>query len=268
MKALLEDHGGAGGRHKYKLSLQLKKEMNQALLKYYEGPSLAFACPFRMLKMMNERGRSWLEEHKLIKIKWVDCTAFRGASAEGKLFPLIQELRKQQVIIIGPAFLRNLKGKVFNYLDFIEIDPTTGYLDRTVIPKVLACQKKYGDGLLYSFSMGPGSNVCIPNLYHEMLRNFLIDFGSVWDIFCGVRSRKYMNPRLYSDETLKKNLGLWGNLSKSEKESLEQGQLKRLEQFEVEQLERVKQTLLAKKLRKQKEKKHKFQQHKHKKHKH
>jgi len=209
IKALLDDHGRAGGRNKYKLSPQLKKEMNQALLKYYEEPTLTFSCPFRMLKIMNKHSCKWLEEHKLIKIKWVDCTAFKGASNLGTLFPLIRELRKQKIIVIGPSFLRNLgKEKVFNYLDFIEINPKTGYLDRTIISQVLKCRKKYGDGLLYSFSMGPGTNVCIPNLHHEMSKNFLIDFGSVWDIFCGERSRKYMNPQLYSDKRLRKNLGL------------------------------------------------------------
>jgi len=198
------------------------------------------------------RSISWLEEHKLIKIKWIDCTVFKGASNGGKLLSLIQELRRQRIIIIGPSFLRNLRKTAFNFLDFIEINPKTGYLDRTVMPQVLKCQKKYGNGLLYSFSMGPGANICIPNLHHKMSKNFLIDFGSVWDIFCGVRSRKYMNPRLYSDKTLRRNLGLWENPGKSEEECLEK--LREIERLQLARLESNRRLQEAKELELQKQK--------------
>lgn len=208
MKALICDSGHTKGHGRYKLSPWTKKRMNQALLKYYQEEDLIFSCPDRMLAWMNEQNRSWLEKHKLLGIKWLNCTMFKGASAQGKLFPLINELRTQKVIVVGPEFLRALRKQVFNYLDFIEIHLHKGYLDKTVIPRVLESQKKYGNGIVYSFSAGIGTNIFIPNLHRRMSGNFLIDFGSVWDKFCGVVSRHYMKSKYYSEETLLKNLGM------------------------------------------------------------
>lgn len=208
MKALTRDSGHSKGHGRYELSSWTKEAMNQALLKYYQEKDLVFSCPDRMLNWMNGQSSEWLEERKLLGIKWFNCTMFKGASAQGKLFPLIRELRAQKVIIIGPEFLRTLRKQVFNYLDFVEIHPKKGYLDKRVIPRVLASQKKHGNGIVYSFSAGIGTNMFIPNLHRRMSGNFLIDFGSVWDIFCGVRSRHYMKPQYYLQETLLQNLDL------------------------------------------------------------
>lgn len=208
MKALLKKSGNTKGHGKYALSPRTKKAMNQALLKYYEEENLIFSCPDRMLTWMNEHNRRWLEGRKLWGIKWINCTVFKGSSAAGALFPLIEELRKQKVIVIGPKWLRTLRKQAFNYLDFIEIHPKKGYWDKTVIPRVLESQKKYGNGIVYSFSAGIGSCIFISNLHRPMQGNFLIDFGSVWDIFCGKVSRKYMKSKYYTQETLLKNLGI------------------------------------------------------------
>jgi len=151
MKALTRDSGQTKGWGRYKLSPWTKKAMNQALLKYYQEKNLIFSCPDRMLAWMNEQNRLWLEERKLLGIKWFNCTMFKGASAQGKLFPLIEELRTQKVIIIGPKWLKALRKQVFNYLDFIEIHPKKGYLDKTVIPRVLELQEKYGNDIVFSF---------------------------------------------------------------------------------------------------------------------
>lgn len=208
MKALTLDSGNTKGHGKYQLSPWTKKTFNQALLKYYQEENLIFSCPDRMLTWMNKQSRPWLKKRKLLGIEWVNCTMFKGASAQGRLFPLIEELRTQKVIVIGPKFLRILRKSVFNYLDFIEIHPKKGYLDKTVLSRVFKSQEKYGNGIVYSFSAGIGTNMFIPNLHRRMSGNFLIDFGSVWDIFCGVRSRGYMKLVHYSKETILKNLGI------------------------------------------------------------
>jgi len=141
-------------------------------------------------------------------IYWKFANAFNTASKKGKLFPLIAEGRKHKIIVIGPKFLRRLPDKVFNYIDFIQIPERTGWFSESTFDKVLLCKKKFGNGILYSFSVGIGANILIPNLHRHMRGNFLIDFGSLWDPFCGRNSRIYMMEKHWLKHQFRRNLNL------------------------------------------------------------
>jgi len=192
-----------------------------------------------------------MRKHNLWDIDWVDSTVFKGASNNGTLSPLVEELRRHKIIVIGPSFLRLLSERVFKYIDFIEIHPTMGWSDFSMPKQILSCQQKYGDDILYAFSAGIGSSLAICNLHRSMSGNFLIDFGSVWDNFCGKLSRGYMKPLRYPESRLLRNLG------RSEVECLRQ-----------EALERAGRPRLEKELQRQRLLKRKFQQRTHEKHKH
>lgn len=208
LKALIRTEGIAGGHGKYPCSQELNRKMNASLLKYYEEENLIFGCAMRIWQQMNKHGEEWMKKHELWKVDWVNCTVFSTASKAGTLFPLIEELRKHRIIVIGPSRLKQLPKQVFKFIDFIEIHEKTGWNNPSVFKRVLKCKKTYGDGILYSFSAGIGSNIFIPNLHRKMQGNFLIDFGSVWDIFCGEESRGYMTPSRYPESKIRKNLGL------------------------------------------------------------
>ncbi|GAH75541.1 unnamed protein product, partial [marine sediment metagenome] len=150
----------------------------------------------------------WFKEHRFWEIDWIQENVFSGASAEGTLFPLIEEFRQHKIIVIGPRLLRRLSERVFPYVDFIEIHPKSGWNDSSVFRRILECKEKFGNDIIYSFSAGFGSNIFITKLHRVMKGNFLIDFGSVWDIFCGKASRRYMRNYL-SESKIRKNLGIY-----------------------------------------------------------
>lgn len=206
--ALIRTSGDSDGHGRYPYSPELNRRMWKSLLKYYEEKNLIFGICDRVWKPMIQRGEIWLREHKLSNINWVYSEIFTLASMAGTLFPLIEELRKHKIIVIGPQRLRRLPERVFKFTDFIEIHHKTGWNDSSVPKRVLKCKQKYGNGIIYSFSAGIGSNVFIPNLHRSMNGNFLIDFGSVWDIFCGKVTRIYMRPARYPESKTRKNLGL------------------------------------------------------------
>jgi len=234
-----------------KFSPELNHRMQIALSKYYEEKDLIFSCPRSIWQIMNLYGKTWMEKHNLWNIDWVESTVFKGASNYGTLFPLIEELRKHKIIVIGSSLLKLLSKSVFKYIDFIEIHPTVGWNDPSISKRILSCKQKYGNDILYAFSAGIGSCLLICNLHQSMSENFLIDFGSVWDNFCGKFSRGYMKPLRYPKSRL------WRNLGRSEEECLKQ-----------EQLEKIERPQLIEEFRRQRKLKRRLQQRTHEKYKH
>jgi len=206
LEALLGDSGNTTGHGKYRLTPKTKKAMNDALARYYSEKDLFFGCQESRMRLMNQQSKEFLKRYKLLKIDWKFANAFHAASKKGKLFPLIEELRKHKIIVIGPKFLRKLSGKIFDYIDFIQIPERTGWLNDSTFNEVLLRKKKFGNGILYSFSVGIGANILIPNLHRHMQENFLIDFGSLWDPFCGHNSRIYMMEKHWLKHEFKRNL--------------------------------------------------------------
>jgi len=150
----------------------------------------------------------YLRKHHL-KIGWVDADVFHHASRDGILFPLIRQLRKMRVVIVGPDFLRRPSKKIVKYKQFISVPPKNAYGSyQSIADAIRLAHKKLGDDVVYSFSTGPTSEMLIQDLFPEMPKNFLIDFGSLWDIFCGHRSRGYHKTTNYSDKKIHRNLGL------------------------------------------------------------
>lgn len=248
VNVLLHTKGRSRGWVKYPFSPELSRRMRENLEKYSEEKDLIFGLSYKVWRAWNLKpyGEDWIKKQRLWDIDWTPYTVFSGASKQGTLFPAIKELRKHKIIVIGPEFLRLVSQKLFQFIDFIEIHPTQGWSDLSIIKRVLECKEKYGNGIVYSFSMGIGSCLTIPTLHRSMRGNFLIDFGSTWDNFCGRLSRSYMKPLRYPKSKL------WRNLGKSEEKCLKQ-----------EQLERTERPQLEKKLRKQRQLKLKLQQHTH-----
>lgn len=150
----------------------------------------------------------YLRKHYL-KIPWVNADVFHYASRDGILYPLIRQLRKMRVVIVGPDFLRKLSKKTVKYKRFITVPSKNAYGSYDSIAQAIRlAHKELGDGMVYSFCTGPTSEMLIQDLFPEMPKNFLIDFGSLWDIFCGHRSRGYLKARNYPDEKIHRNLGL------------------------------------------------------------
>lgn len=189
---------------KQPLSIELQREMQKVLL---EGSKLdiIFGMQNYALKLANKKINKFLFDNNL-NIDWVNADIFHYACRDGKLFPLVEELRKQKVVVVGPKFLRKLSEKVFKYSSFIDVPIEDCYRDKErILTEILKINEKMGEDTVYSFSAGPLSKILITALKEKMPRTYLIDFGSLWDVFCGETERGYMKGM--SNEILNKNLG-------------------------------------------------------------
>lgn len=133
-------------------------------------------------KGLLDRVVSWLAENAP-GLHWQDSEVFHHASEDGRLNPLVRQLHRHRTVIVGPPWLETLP-----FADhFVPVNPH-GCWDQVdqIEEQVLAFR-----GAVVGFSAGPAAKVLIHRLHDRMENSFLIDFGSVWDPYCGVRSRSY-----------------------------------------------------------------------------
>lgn len=188
---------------------KIQADMLQSLVAHMGESQLIFGMQHHALRGLEKRIEEFLHQHKLENISWLEADVFHYASRDGLLYPLIEQLRRMKVVIVGPNFLYKLKEGVFNYFAFVEVPQKDCYAHQENIKSdILGIHEKFKENVVYSFCCGPLAETLILKLREKMPENFLIDFGSLWDVFCGIRSRRYTRQEHYSDQILKKNLGL------------------------------------------------------------
>jgi len=149
--------------------------------------------------------KKWLSS-QAPTIKWHDGNVFHHASMRGTLYPLIAQLRKMELVVVGPRWLQGLKKQVFPNMKFVFVRrrdcfETADHILAGIIRALKTCKAS----AVVSFSAGPTSKTLIYALHRRATqRPFLLDFGSLWDPYVGKRSRRY-HKRL-TDAVIKRNL--------------------------------------------------------------
>lgn len=134
--------------------------------------------------------------------KWYAGDVFHRASSQGQLYPLIKYLRQVKVGVVGPRWLHKLED-VIGYEWFVEVEEQDCFQSYSKIRTRIALQSVVD---VISFSAGPTTKVLIRQLHPTYSRSTsMLDLGSLWDVFCGVKSRGY--HRKMSERTLACNLG-------------------------------------------------------------
>lgn len=129
----------------------------------------------------------WLSVHAP-HLVWHNADVFHWASSRVELWPLIEELRKKPLVFIGPCFLRKLARRL-PYVGFVEVRSRNCYQD---INQIRAAILEQPEPAVFCFSAGPTTKPLIQELFPVLgEESFLIDFGSLWDVYCGVKSRSY-----------------------------------------------------------------------------
>lgn len=136
-----------------------------------------------------------------LPVTWYDCSTMRRANIEGELYPLVEALRKKRVILVGPSHLVQLKA--FEFIEFIRVPNRNAYSLKTNVLHTIRTAICLLQPDIIAFSAGPLANILIDELWDGSTT--LIDFGSIWDPYVGVKSRRYMLNDL--SEQLKRNLG-------------------------------------------------------------
>jgi len=202
--------GGTASVGMQKINPEIQKDMTEALLSSVSFSNFIFGMQRLAMRLprWSRRIKRFIAKYEL-NISWVDADVLYRASRDGLLFPLIKQMRDMKIVIIGPNFLRKLSEKVFNYVDFIEVSSKDCYIEQPyIISEILQIHERLKENIIYSFCCGPLAEPLISKLHEQMSKNFLIDFGSLWDVFCGVRSRGYTKAGDYTEEIVNQNLSL------------------------------------------------------------
>lgn len=140
-------------------------------------------------KMMGRKIDHFFRSHNIKPhdLWWVDADVFHDASMEGRILPLFEELKKKNIILVGPAYLKEFKHFSF---DFVEVPSVNAWTERDrIISDIYAIVgKKRVDAVL--FCAGMTSNWLVDQLHGKFL-GFILDIGSLLDPFVGKQTRNY-----------------------------------------------------------------------------
>ncbi|MBN1983715.1 MAG: hypothetical protein JW795_19430 [Chitinivibrionales bacterium] len=199
--AILGQIGANCDGHRY--SVELRKSLIESLVmpKSYYYSMQPFA-----IKSHGRKIGAFIKKHN-IRLHWYNASVLHDANVSGTLFPFIDQLRRMSVIVIGPRHLRGLDKELFSYREFIEI-PTVNCFNAfdTTVEQIEETSRRIPDGV-YLFSASMAANCLIHRVYDSLGSScWLLDIGSLWDIYLGVKSRSVYEDRSWSS-LIDANLG-------------------------------------------------------------
>jgi hypothetical protein len=182
---------------------ELGKDLRQALV---SRPAYLCGMQYRAIRDMGTDIRAFLVKNGVI-VPWQDADVFHYANNDGTLFPLVKQLRVMKVVVVGPAHLRAMSDTVFPCDRFIDIPLKNCYLSRDDIERQVRAYYDASGPAVFAFSASMTTNILIHRLFPLMgSSSWLIDFGSLWDVYVGVKSRGGYAAEDWSLR-IKKNLG-------------------------------------------------------------
>ena len=194
---LILGRGTRTGSRSQTFTPELREAMRETLTDARAGTHYAIQTGYLTTLRMMPSVEKWLAAHAP-GLPWHEGDVFHKASGRGQLAPLVGALRQKRVVVVGPPWLERLP-----FADaMVGLRPQNCWQDVDVI----AAQVRMYRDCVVSFSAGPAAKVLIHRLWPEMgEHSWLIDFGSLWDVYCGKRSRKY--HKRMSKDVMRRNLG-------------------------------------------------------------
>lgn len=172
-------------------------ELREALLdsmKHKDDPTFIYGMQ-RVLPRDRERF-----EKEYPDIEFYDTEIFSEAVANGELYPLIEQLRKMNLVIIGNKSIMPAISKLFppngKVCMFYEVPPSNAFDSK---PKIIPLEEE----CVYLFSCGMAANAFVSEL-HGKINGWLIDIGHIFDPFVGNMSRCDLEGKTLED--IEKNL--------------------------------------------------------------
>jgi len=182
--AILGDPGANCDGHMYfpELGQRLAGTLKAPRDMYYAMQPYALSRDARRIVRFIHRER--------IALRWHDADVFHDASCQGRLAPFVRALRGRPVVVVGPAHLRPLNEQVFPYEHFVEVPARNCFLDMDRIRRQVLDLGGARQGVVYLFSASMPAKVLVYDLFPDLGgQNWLLDVGSLWDVYVGVRSR-------------------------------------------------------------------------------
>lgn len=143
----------------------------------------------QLTKELQSQSEAFMKEHGFGQnIKWFDRRLIMHPYWKGEIAPFFAEIKRRKTLVVGPSHLKSLK--IINPCGWVETPPSSAVQEIDKIEKnVIEATYRY-DPEVITFSASFAAKVLIHRL-HKVHGNkrWLLDFGSMWDPFCGVKSR-------------------------------------------------------------------------------
>jgi len=174
--------------------------MNRALAKILtDPPNKKFLLGMQHFgfRIMRKQILKWLKNHRLLGLSWYDADllAMHKVSSRGKIQGYFEALATKPVVMVGPPHLQKLKQR--GLVDFAAHIVTPRRDAFQVLPdlkrKTLKAYSQLKPPVVISISCGLPAGILVQGLFREIGQEaFIFDAGSVYDVYCGESSRKYM----------------------------------------------------------------------------
>lgn len=188
-------------------------EMMRALYKGYHQENHFVSCRRNTIRFAPD----YIQNENF---QWEDCDWFIKAADRGELYPLVEQLRKMKVVVIGSKELLGGGRRIFenSVAETVEVPLKDAWLAiagdpihvgrKIILDELLVLSDRLGDDVVYSFSASFLTKTLIVDLHEQRPNNWFLDFGSLWDPYAGFISRK--EHETMDPELIKKNLGEGG----------------------------------------------------------
>jgi hypothetical protein len=181
-------------------ALILKKEPTYTHIEKKWGPELLkngstlkniiLSSPKYIIGMQPLAYNNWKDDIEAFIPKDVETAnsdIFHRNSYRGRLDPFINSLKKREVILIGPSYLKNL-----SLFEFTHIEVPDMYVWKHIEEITQEIRKTIKKDVVILYSCSIMSNVLIDVFFKEFgVAITQIDTGSLWDPYAGVNSRSY-----------------------------------------------------------------------------
>lgn len=165
------------------------------------NPPYITAMQHLALHRMRPRIANFLRRHGLESRPWHDADVFHRAAIDGKLSPLLDALRLRRGVVVGPAHMKDTVPALLGWNRYVPVPATDCYLQldtitAAVLDECRACIKQHGEAVV-SLSCSMPAELVLDRVWRAIGGSnvYVIDFGSLWDPYCGVCSRSYMRQR-------------------------------------------------------------------------
>lgn len=182
--------GGRGrniDRHRYFSGLS--RDLSEVLK---SRPQYILGLQSFALRLFTPRIEHWIAKHGLSSLDWRESDACHYATIKGAYKPLLEAVKARDPLFVGPDhLLKVLQAWKLPSKSLVTVPKIDAYLKvDQILESVFRLVKQ--KPRFVSVSMGMPANLLIDRLHRVSPKSTLVDFGSFWDPYCGVRSRRYM----------------------------------------------------------------------------
>lgn len=133
-------------------------------------------------------------ESKGLNIEFVEKDMWDREVREMRFAPFIKQLRQMNVVIVSNKALRELDFLLYDH--FMEVGYPNCHedVDRAVQECVV-----YGKPSVFLVCMGLPGALFVQKLHGKVPQSFILELGSVWDIFVGIGAQRGWRQELYAN---------------------------------------------------------------------